>query len=414
MASNLMRSFLTVLGVVIGISSIIVVYSAGAGIEQLVIGQIESFGTNIIVTEIKIPSNKKGSSGETDGATSMAMGVQITTLNLDDMEDINKLANVKDSYASVMTQEKISYENESKKSFIMGTNASYIDIDDSEVEFGRFFSDEEDKSLSKVAVLGYEIKNSLFGDSDALDRMIKLHNTKYRVVGVMEERGASMAMDFDNYVYVPLRTLQKRAMGIDHVLYMTHQLEDVDFADETAEDIRTILRENHDIKSSYDKDGKAETNKDDFRVTTMEEMMDMLSIVTNAVTWLLLAIVAVSLVVGGVGIMNIMYVVVSERTSEIGLRKAVGAKKSDIIKQFLLESIIITIIGGLIGILTGILLSYLIALTARHFGMDWKFIIPAQSYFVAIGFSSFFGIIFGLYPAKKASDMNPIEALRKE
>jgi putative ABC transport system permease protein len=414
MLLNKMRTFLTVLGVVIGISSVIIVFSAGAGIEGLIVGQVESFGTDIINTEIKVPSGKKGMGSEASSGSSIAMGVQITTLNQEDMDDIKKLPNVIDIYGSVMTQEKITHGNESRKALILGTNKSYIDIDKSEIEFGRFFTEEENKSLSKVVVLGKKIKEKLFGDSDALNKTIKFHNSKYRVVGVMEERGAMMTMDFDDFAYVPLKTLQKRVLGIDHVLYSIAQIKDLDAAEETAEEMRSLLRENHDISPSYDENGKIELNKDDFRVTTMAEMMDMLGIVTTAITWLLLAIVAISLVVGGVGIMNIMYVVVSERTSEIGLRKAVGAKYSDIMKQFLLESIIITIIGGILGILLGVSISYLIAIVATGQGMDWRFSIPLESYFVSLGFSSFFGILFGLYPAKKAASLNPIDALRKE
>lgn len=414
MVLNKMRTFLTVLGVVIGISSVIIVFSAGAGIEGLIVGQVESFGTDIINTEIKVPSGKKGMGSEASSGSSIAMGVQITTLNQDDMDDIKKLPNVIDIYGSVMTQEKITYGNESRKAFILGTNKSYIDIDKSEIEFGRFFTEEENKSLARVVVLGMKMKDKLFGESDALDKTIKFHNSKYRVVGVMEERGAMMTMDFDDFVYVPLKTLQKRVLGIDHVLYSIAKIEDLSAAEETAEEMRSLLRENHDITPSYDENGKIELNKDDFRVTTMAEMMEMLGVVTTAITWLLLAIVAISLVVGGVGIMNIMYVVVSERTSEIGLRKAVGAKYSDIMKQFLLESIIITVIGGVLGVILGVGISFLIAIAATKQGMDWRFIVPFESFIVSIGFSGFFGILFGLYPAKKAASLDPIDALRKE
>jgi len=190
------------------------------------------------------------------------------------------------------------------------------------------------------------MKEKLFGDSDAIGKSIKIKKTKFRVVGVMEERGAVMTMDFDDYVYVPIRTLQKRLMGIDHVLYMVHRLYDLDLAEDTAEQARIILRENHDIEVSED-DG---FGKDDFRVVTMQEMMETLDVITGALTLLLLAIVIISLIVGGVGVMNIMYVVVSERTGEIGLRKAVGAKYSDIMLQFLAESVMVTFLSALVGI----------------------------------------------------------------
>ena len=225
----------------------------------------------------------------------------------------------------------------------------------------------------------------------------------------MKERGAVMTMDFDDFIYVPIKTLQKRILGIDHAMYMVHQLEDLSIGEKTANNIRVLLRERHNIEKPKI---AGNVGRDDFRVTTMSEMMDMLGTVTGAITLLLLAIVAVSLVVGGVGIMNIMYVVVSERTGEIGLRKAVGASNSDIVKQFLIESIIITIMGGIIGVLFGILISYFIYIGANYFGLDWRFKIPVKAYFISLGFSAFFGLVFGVYPAKKASKLEPVDALR--
>lgn len=410
MAANKMRTALTVLGMVIGIASVIIVYSAGAGIEGLIVGQVESFGTDIIETEIKVPTNSQKSNASTEGAAALAQGAQITTLTLDDMEDVNELPNIAGGYGGIMGQELASYGNERNKVFILGVSSSYIDIDQSEIESGRFFTDSEDKSLSQVVVLGSKIKENFFGDSDAMGKSIKLGKKKFKVIGIMKERGAVMTMDFDNYVYMPVRTAQKRLLGINHVLYMVHQLEDLDMAEETAEDIRYLLRDNHDIEYNEGDDFA----KDDFRVVTMTEMMDMLGTITGALTLLLLAIVVISLVVGGVGILNIMYVVVSERTPEIGLRKAVGARYSDIMSQFLIESILISIIGGIAGAIIGSILSYLVSIGASSTGLDWEFSLPLKSYFVAIGFSTFFGVVFGVYPARKAARLEPVEALRNE
>ena len=422
--NNKVRTSLTVLGIVIGIASVIVVFSAGEGISSLIVGQIESFGgSDMIETEIKVPSTKKGSAGDTQSATAMVQGVQITTLSLEDMEDINKLPNVKESYAGIMGQEQVNYGSETKKAMIMGVSASFVDMDDSEIEYGNFFTDAEDKSLSKVVVLGYKMKEKLFGNSDPLGKFIKIRKTKFRVIGVMKERGAVMTMDFDDMVYVPVRTLQKRVMGIDHVLYMMHRVYDTTIIKETAEDIRVVIRENHDL-DSIPIDPKVsvvtigeymtDTSKDDFRVVTMTESLEIMSVVTGAITLLLLAIVAVSLVVGGVGILNIMYVVVTERTAEIGLRKAVGAKYADIMIQFLIEAVLITIVGGVVGIIIGSLLSAVIAFGANSYGLEWDFVIPFKSIVVALGFSAFFGLVFGIYPARKAARMDPIAALRNE
>ncbi len=405
--SNKTRTSLTVLGLVIGVASIFMVFSAGAGLESLILNQIQSFGTDFIETEIKVPTGKQKGSIEDESTSGRAIvqGVQITTLTLDDMEDINKLSNVIDSYAAIMSQGVANSGAISEIASIFGVSSSYIDIDASEVEFGTFFNKQEDKSLSRVVVLGSEIKEKLFGQSNAVGKSIKLSGDKFIIIGVMEERGAVMTLDFDNFVYMPIRTLQKRVMGIDHVLYMVHKIKDLGLSYDTAEEIRYILRTNHDIEDEL---------KDDFRVVTMDEMMEMLGTITGAITLLLLAIVVISLVVAGVGITNVMYVVISERTTEIGLRKAVGANYGHIIRQFLIESVLITLLGFLFGFLIGGLFSYGIAFGAQSSGLEWEFSIPLKSIITAFLFSLFAGVVFGYFPARKAALMEPVTALRKE
>lgn len=404
--SNIGRSALTVLGIVIGIASVIIVYSAGEGIRGLIVGQVEAFGTDIINTEIKVPTGKKGAAGDSQSGSAIAQGVQVTTLTLKDMQDINKLANIAKSYAGIMGQDQLSYEDQLRKVSLLGVSAEYINIDRGELDSGRFFDDAEDKSLAQVIVLGSSIKDKLFGDSDPIGKAVKLHKSKYTVIGVMKKKGATGFLNFDDYVYVPMRTIQKKILGINHVMYIISKLKDVAQADETAEDIRQAMRINHDIANS---------DKDDFRVTTMAEMIKTLGTITNAITLLLLAIVVISLVVGGVGIMNVMYVIVTERISEIGLRKAVGAKFSDIMWQFLVESVLVAAAGGIIGIIIGVIMSAGIAYAANNFlGFSWKFAIPVKAFFVSIGFSTFFGVAFGVYPARRAAKMSPMEALRAE
>ncbi|HTX87177.1 MAG TPA: ABC transporter permease [Candidatus Nanoarchaeia archaeon] len=418
MTGNKVRTFLTLLGIVIGVTSIMIVFSAGQAVRGLLFAQISSFGTNIIETEIRVPTNKpKTNEGSNiSSAISQAMGTQITTLTLDDMDKIDKLANVKDSYAAILGQNQISFADQRKTITLFGTTASFINIDQSKIDQGRFFTDAEDQALDKVVVIGAKVKTDLFGDSAAVGQQVKIGNLKYEVIGVMKPRGAAgSGLDFDSYVYLPLRTLQKRVLGINYVLYMVHELKDVNQADVTAAEITDILRESHHITPDIDPaTGQAATNRDDFGITTMQEMVKTLSTVTNAMTILLLAIVAISLIVGGVGIMNIMYVIVSERTAEIGLRKAVGASYADIMGQFLTESALITLVASVIGIIIGVGISFLIAVGAQSQGIDWQFSLPYYSFIVAIAFSLLCGITFGLLPARKAARMDPIEALRNE
>ncbi|MBU2263846.1 ABC transporter permease [Patescibacteria group bacterium] len=425
--SNKVRTGLTVLGIVIGIASVIIVYSAGQGVKGLIYSQVESFGgTDLIETEVKAPTEKKGLAAEHQSAIAIAQGAQITTLTLKDMADVSKLSNIKNAYAAILGQEQVNYADQSKKTFIFGTTASIIDIDKIEIDYGRYFSDTEDKSEAPVAVLGYKMKDKLFGSSDPLGKYIKIRKVKFRVIGVAKERGAIMTLDYDNFVYVPIKTLQKRILGIDHVMFMMHQVKNPDLVDQTAEEARIIIRANHDITSTPIEfklgepitrnigEGMTDISKDDFRVVTMKESLAVLDTVTRAITLMLLAIVAISLVVGGVGVMNIMYVIITERTAEIGLRKAVGARFNDIMFQFLIESLIITLIGAVVGVLAGVGASYLISLAANYYGLDWQFLVPLKAYYVCLAFAMVFGLGFGLYPARKAARLDPIEALRQE
>ncbi|MFH1979233.1 MAG: ABC transporter permease [Patescibacteria group bacterium] len=415
LSAQKIRTGLAVLGVMVGMTSVIIVFSAGEGIRGLVVGQIESFGTDVIQTEVKIPSSKKGMASEAQSGASLATGVQVTTLTLEDMEEVNKIENIKNGYGVVMTQEPVVSLNEMKRTLVFGVSHTYIDIDRLEIDYGRFFAEAEDKSLAQVAILGSKMKTKLFGESDVLGRSIRIRNVRFKVVGVAKEQGAVMGMDFDDFIYIPVRTMQKRVAGINHLNYMLHQVRDLSVVNDTAEQIRILLRERHEIAPPTEsRQGWADTGKDDFRVMTMAEMMDLMGTITGALTWFLLAIVAISLLVGGVGIMNVMYVIVNERTHEIGLRKAVGANYSNIMWQFLGESILITTLGGVAGIIIGILISYLMAIGASSYGLDWKFTVPLKAFITAIGFSVVFGIMFGVYPARKAARMDPVVALRHE
>lgn len=405
MRANKMRTSLTLLGLIIGITTVIIVYSAGEGIRGLLFAQLETFGTDTINTEIKVPNSKQGNSSNSQSSTAIVGGVQITTLTLDDMAAINRLSNIQTSYGAVLSQETVSYRNELRKAFIYGLSSTYLDIDKSKIAEGRFFSEAEDRGVASVAVLGSGIKEKLFGDSEAIGKTIRLRNESFTVIGVMAERGSVMFMNFDDYIYMPVRTLQKKVMGIDHLSFILSKMKDPSQHEATAAEVKDVMRRQHNI---------SDPTREDFNVQTMAEAMEILNTITSALTFLLLALVAISLVVGGVGIMNVMYVAVTERTMEIGLRKAVGATSKNILRQFLIEAILLTLFGGIIGCLLGSGASFLISIIAKAIGLNWQFSIPWQSFVVALGFSGFFGIIFGVTPARAAAKLDPIEALRAE
>lgn len=401
LSANRMRTLLTILGIVIGIMSVMVILSAGKAVEQYFIDQVNSFGSNFVQVEVKVPNTKQASS---ENAFNQASGVTITTLTLDDMEAIGELSLIDSVYGADLDQDIIVYRENNEVAILYGVTASYIDIDQSEVAYGRFFTEEEDRSNSPVAVLGSKMKESLFGSDDPLGKRIKIGKTNFTVIGVLKERGGVLFFDLDNIVYVPIRTMQTRLNGIDYITNIVATLSDVSRDAEAKVLIEDLLRERHDISDPL---------YDDFAVTTQEEAQDLLSGIIGALQILLIAIASISLIVGGVGIMNIMYVSVSERQYEIGLRKSVGATKQSILLQFLWEAIAVTGLGGVIGVLLGILVSYGVTNIAGRYGYAFSFTLPWWSFAIAVGFSVAVGLVFGLYPAKQAASLDPITALRK-
>lgn len=395
---NKIRTLLTVLGVIIGISSVMIIVSAGDSMKKLVNGQLDSFGSSLIQTETRVPE-------QSGGVSSQANGVVITTMTLDDRDAVNRLPNIARSYGHVMAQDLLAWEGNIKKTIIFGVSPEYVEMGSAKVAEGRFYTKEEDDNMARVIVLGSKVKEQLFGNSSALGQNIKINKMNFKVVGVMESQGTVLFFDYDTLAYIPLQTTQKLLLGINYIQSISAEMIDIEKGDDTKEEISALLRERHDID---------DPKRDDFEVSTMADAMDMLNTIIGGVTLLLIALAMVSLIVGGVGIMNIMYATVAERTFEIGLRKAVGSTKKNILRQFLTEAVIITILGGLGGVIVGVSVTYLIYIIANAYGFAWPFSISYVGITISLVFATLVGLIFGSYPAKKAAELDPITALRRE
>lgn len=402
------RTLLTTLGITIGIATVILVLSAGEGFKSYINGQVAAFGSNTVFVETSVPSSTKAranSSSSNQANNSAENAVPITTLKNRDVEDIKNLPNVKNAYGAALGQQVTTYMNVSKNVFIFGSDASRFDIDKGVVVNGRPYTKEEDRALSQVAVLGSDIATDLFGDADPVGRFIRIGNYNFEVIGVYERRGSSGFSNTDEQIFIPINTLQKKILGTDYLLYAVVELADNKKADATSLDMADLLRRNHYI---------TDPARDDFKVNTQADSLDTFNTILQAITFLLIAIASISLVVGGVGVMNIMYVVVTERIAEIGLKKAIGAKNSDILYEFIVEAVFLTLIGGFFGIIGGSLFSFIVAKVAQHFGLTWDFVVPISSIIISISVSMIIGVVFGVFPARNGARLNPIEALNKE
>jgi putative ABC transport system permease protein len=400
--ANKARSFLTMLGIIIGVAAVIIIMSVGAGAQSLILAQVKSLGTNLIGV---LPG-----SSDSEGPPSSVMGIVITTLTYDDAKALAKKNNVPNLlavaayYKGVAT---LSWGSNTYDTSLNGTTVSYLDVEGGEIAQGRFFSNEEETNLARVAVLGSTVKKELFGDSDAVGEHIKVKKQNFEVIGVMKERGKVAMQDYDDQIFLPIKSMQKLIAGVNHVSMIRAKVDSEENINKALDDIKATLREQHDIK---DQSGA----NDDFTVRSAMQAMEMITKVTNALRYFLAAIAALSLIVGGIGIMNIMLVSVTERTREIGLRKAVGANKQSILLQFLCEAMTITVIGGSIGIITGLALSFLVSIVFKVLGYDWQFVVSLFSIVLAVLISAAIGITFGLFPANRASNLEPVEALRYE
>lgn len=405
LAANPVRTGLTTLGIVIGIATVILVLSAGAGFRSLVDAQVQIYGTNTLFIETRVPpTTKSRGAGAGNADTGRAnLTVAITTLKNRDLEDIKKVNNVVNDYGMVAGQKVATYRGVSKNALFYGTSAARFEIDKSTLKSGRFFTAAEDAGAAQVAILGNNVAQDLFGQDDPLGKLIRLGDLNFQVIGVYNAMGSLNGSD--DMVYIPLVTAQKKILGIDYLLFGIIQVKDSSLGDSTAENIRAVLRRNHNI---------TDPNKDDFVVQTQAQAMNTFNTIFNGITILLIAIAAISLIVGGVGIMNIMYVIVTERTAEIGLKKALGARRADILREFLIESILVTLLGGALGILFGAALGWLVAFIAIQNGLTWTFSLPGYAVAIGFGVSALIGISFGVLPARSAAKLDPITALSHE
>ena len=394
-----MRSILTILGIVIGITAIILIMSLGAGAQNLILSQIQGLGSKTIAIA---PGR------EPKGPTDVAQ-ILSDSLKEKDLLELSKKTNVpalKNIMPIVFGGETAAFENETYRMTIFGASELIADIFDLLPEKGFFFSEEDIKNNSSVAVIGAKIKEELFGSPEAIGEKIKIKNRNFTVIGILPSKGQVSFFNFDEIAIVPYTTAQKYIFGIKYFHRFMIEAETESDIEQTVSDIKTTLRNSHNI---------TDPEKDDFFVETQADLVSRISTITDILTLFLVAVAAISLIVGGIGIMNIMLVSVTERTNEIGLRKALGATKRNILSQFIFEAIILTVSGGIIGILLGVLFSLIASfILSRFVGLDWQFSFPIAGTIIGFSVSALVGLIFGFYPARKASIKNPIEALGYE
>ncbi len=387
--ANKLRTFLTMLGIIIGVGSIIAMISLGEGAEQRVTESIKSIGTNLLRV---MPGAARLGHVWTGSVETLTMG---------DAEAIRKkVSHIRFVAPAVTNMGQVKFGAKNATTLIRGTTPEFVEVNNFPVGRGRFFTHREVKLKKRVAVLGTTVKEQLFGGAPAVGRRIKIEGQNFLVIGVMESKGATSWRDPDDQVFVPITTSQKRLFNQDYVNDIYIQVESVEFIPEVKESIERLLRMRHRIKKD---------EESDFNIRDYTEFLKTLQETTRAFAVLLASIAAVSLLVGGIGVMNIMLVSVTERTREIGIRMAVGARRRDILRQFLIETLVITLTGGCIGIGFGALIGFIIS----YWG-EWDIIMTPYSVALAFFFSLLVGLIFGIFPARKASMLDPIEALRYE
>lgn len=393
LANNKLRAFLTMLGIIIGVASVIAMLAIGQGSKRSIQKQISEMGSNMIM--IHPGGEMRG--GVRQDASSMQ------TLKLENYETLrDECIFLSDISPNVSASGQLIAGANNYPSSVSGVSIGYLNIRQLKIAQGEMFTEEDIRTAAKVCVIGSTIVENLFPDgTDPIGKVIRFSQVPLRVVGILESKGYnSMGMDQDDVVLAPYSTVMKRLLAQTYLSGVFASAITEDMTDEAVDEISRILHREHKLK---------ETDDDDFTIRTQQELSSMLNTTTDLMTTLLACIAGISLVVGGIGIMNIMYVSVTERTREIGLRMSVGARGIDILSQFLIESVLISITGGLIGVILGCGASYIIKTVA-----NWPVYVQPWSVLLSFAVCTFTGVFFGWYPAKKAACLDPIEALRYE
>jgi putative ABC transport system permease protein len=399
LTTNRSRSILTILGIVIGITAIMLVISLGGGAQALILGQVQGLGTNTIAI---IPGR------EPTGPSDVSF-LYSDSLKMNDVIALQNKANVPDLkflMPTVFGAGVASYNADTFQVSVFGATEKLAEIFDLTPDRGEFFTSEDVLSRSDVTVIGSKVVEHLFGNDNPIGQKIKIKGRNFKVVGTLPPTGGGSLFNFDGMTLMPYTTAQNYLLGIKHFNRIIIQTQNDGQVPSAAADIARTLRDSHNITDS---------TKDDFTVQTQQDLANRLGTITSALTWFLVAVASIALFVGGVGIMNIMLVSVTERTREIGLRKALGATDKDILSQFLLEAVLLTAIGGIIGTILGATLAFIISIgLSKGLNVNWQFVFPWSGAILGIGVSALIGLIFGGYPAKQAAKKSPIEALRYE
>lgn len=399
---NAKRTLLTLLGTVVGTAILVVVFSLGEGFRMFALSQLSTLSPQNIYLEVKAPS-----SVNPRGEGSVLSALSIDTLDQKDADDIEKIPGVDAVMGWINGQEKVSHEGENKTVTVFAVGEQYDEMMAVDIEFGRFFTKEENEGLRQVIVLGSDIADHLSpkGKELLLEQNIRVGGRSFRVVGIAEELGSIGFLDQNEVVMLPVYTAQKKMWGKDYFQAMIIEVNALDLIPRVSRAIERIMYKNHDI------DGPDE---EDYRLTTYDQVMDIVGVVLGGINVLLIALASISLVVGGVGIMNVMYVTVTERTKEIGLRKSLGASPRAILVQFLIESVLITLFGGILGAFLGLGLSYIMSVGAQSVGISFVFVFSWSSIGIAVLVAVSLGFLFGFAPARKAAQLDPIISLRSD